>query len=113
MSYNSNDLIKFSLITSSIYFLLNYINNKSCNNLNEIKNMNKIKFVKYQGLGNDFILIDNIKSNELLISSKRSIEICDRHYGIGADGIIFLCKGSNNCKYSMQMYNSNGTTAEM
>lgn len=104
---NNKDIIKFSLITTSIYFFLNYIKNKP------FKNLNNIKFIKYQGLGNDFILIDNRKSNELLISSQRSIDICNRHYGIGADGIIFLCKGSNNCKYSMKMYNANGSIAEM
>ena len=48
-----------------------------------------IEFAKYHGLGNDFILIDNRTSNEPVITPKQAIELCDRHFGIGADGVIF------------------------
>ena len=47
-------------------------------------------FFKYQGLGNDFILIDNRSSSELLLSSGQILKMCNRHFGIGADGVIFL-----------------------
>ena len=41
-----------------------------------------MKFEKYQGLGNDFIILDED------IDEKRVKELCDRHFGIGADGLI-------------------------
>ena len=42
-----------------------------------------IEFSKYQGLGNDFILIDNRHTAEPVISPEQAIAMCDRHFGIG------------------------------
>ena len=64
-----------------------------------------------QGLGNDFICMiydESIKYN-LKIFSKF---LCDRHYGIGADGLIFIGK-SKNADISMRIFNSDGSEAEM
>ncbi|MEL6384770.1 MAG: hypothetical protein AAFQ89_20385, partial [Cyanobacteria bacterium J06626_18] len=47
-----------------------------------------IAFTKYHGLGNDFILVDNRHQNELVLTPEDVIKGCDRHFGIGADGIM-------------------------
>ena len=50
-----------------------------------------MKFVKSHGLGNDYIVIDGKKLKKKL-SKKTIINICDRNYGIGSDGILILEK---------------------
>ena len=42
-----------------------------------------IKFSKYQGLGNDFVLIDNTQSTNPILSPEEGVKICDRNFGIG------------------------------
>ena len=72
-----------------------------------------IEFVKYQGLGNDFILIDNRSSSELIVSPEQAIKLCDRHFGIGADGVIFALPGLDGTDYTMRIINSDGSEPEM
>jgi diaminopimelate epimerase len=72
-----------------------------------------INFTKYQGLGNDFILIDNRYQSEPLISPALAVQMCDRHFGIGADGVIFALPGQPGTDYSMRIYNSDGSEPEM
>ena len=72
-----------------------------------------IDFTKYQGLGNDFILIDNRSSSEPAITPDRAIKLCDRHFGIGADGVIFALPGENGTDYTMRIFNSDGSEPEM
>jgi diaminopimelate epimerase len=72
-----------------------------------------IEFTKYQGLGNDFILIDNRDTAEPLITPEQAISMCDRHFGIGADGVIFLLPGTEDTDYTMRIYNSDGSEPEM
>ncbi|MCB0481470.1 MAG: diaminopimelate epimerase [Flavobacteriales bacterium] len=72
-----------------------------------------MKFVKYQGAGNDFVLIDNRKGDFPVIGSKNEIQkICNRHFGIGADGLILL---ETDSKYDFKMvyYNSDGRESTM
>jgi diaminopimelate epimerase len=69
----------------------------------------KIPFMKYQGLGNDFIIfqakeIEEIKRPDLAIA------VCDRHFGIGADGMVILSEGQD---LKMDFYNNDGTIAPM
>ena len=71
-----------------------------------------IEFSKYQGLGNDFILVDNCHSIEPIITPEQAIKMCDRHFGIGADGVIFALPGKDT-EYSMRIYNSDGSEPEM
>jgi diaminopimelate epimerase len=72
-----------------------------------------LSFSKYQALGNDFILIENIKSQKLP-SIEKCIFLCDRHFGIGADGIIFLCPPQNfQNDFRMKIYNSDGSEPQM
>jgi diaminopimelate epimerase len=72
-----------------------------------------IAFSKYQGLGNDFILIDNRSSDTPIIEPEAAIVWCDRHFGIGADGVIFVLPGQNGCDYTMRIFNSDGSEPEM
>jgi diaminopimelate epimerase len=54
-----------------------------------------ISFVKYHGLGNDFILVDNRGQQTPLITPEQAVVWCDRHFGIGADGVIFALPGQD------------------
>ncbi|VEP18583.1 Diaminopimelate epimerase [Hyella patelloides LEGE 07179] len=72
-----------------------------------------IEFSKYHGLGNDFILIDNRHSAEPIVTPEQAIQICDRHFGIGGDGVIFALPGKEGTDYTMRIYNSDGSEPEM
>ncbi|MBW4623943.1 MAG: diaminopimelate epimerase [Brasilonema octagenarum HA4186-MV1] len=72
-----------------------------------------IEFTKYHGLGNDFILIDNRSSSEPVITPEQAVKLCDRHFGIGADGVIFALPGENGTDYTMRIFNSDGSEPEM
>ena len=72
-----------------------------------------IEFTKYHGLGNDFILIDNRTSPDPVITSKQAVQLCDRHFGIGADGVIFALPGQDGTDYTMRIFNSDGSEPEM
>ncbi len=72
-----------------------------------------LKFTKMHGTGNDFIMINGLK-NDIETYSDLAINLCDRHFGIGADGIIIiLAANENNNDYRMRIFNSDGTEAEM
>ena len=49
----------------------------------------RIDFYKYQGTGNDFIIIDQ-RSDVFELSDKQIAKMCDRKFGIGADGLMYL-----------------------
>ncbi|MEO0825734.1 MAG: diaminopimelate epimerase [Cyanobacteria bacterium J06639_16] len=72
-----------------------------------------IAFTKYHGLGNDFILIDNRQQPDPKITPEDAIRICDRHFGIGADGVIFALPGQDGTNYTMRIFNSDGSEPEM
>jgi diaminopimelate epimerase len=74
-----------------------------------------MEFFKYQSLGNDFILIDGIATPELLstLPPKKVKSICHRHFGIGADGVLFIYKPTPNKPVQCQILNSDGSTAEL
>ncbi|MEY3304685.1 MAG: diaminopimelate epimerase [Pseudanabaena sp.] len=71
-----------------------------------------IAFSKYHGLGNDFILIDNRHSAEPILTSEQAVKWCDRNFGIGADGVIFLLAEANG-EHRMRIFNSDGSEPEM
>ena len=71
-----------------------------------------IAFSKYHGLGNDFILIDNRNSAEPILTSEQAVKWCDRNFGIGADGVIFLLTEANG-EHRMRIFNSDGSEPEM
>ena len=72
-----------------------------------------IEFTKMEGLGNDYIYIDCI-SNERNVNNISELAkfVSNRHFGIGSDGLILLCK-SEVADLKMRMFNSDGTEAEM
>jgi diaminopimelate epimerase len=73
--------------------------------------MTIINFSKLHGQGNDFIIIDAI-SREIRLEKEEILRMCDRHFGIGADGVIMARKLKDGC-FFMDYYNSDGTAAEM
>ncbi|MFZ4666178.1 MAG: diaminopimelate epimerase, partial [Prochlorotrichaceae cyanobacterium] len=72
-----------------------------------------LAFRKYHGLGNDFILIDNRQSPDPVLTPDQAILLCDRHFGIGADGVIFALPGEKGSDYAMRIFNSDGSEPEM
>ncbi|GIV29628.1 MAG: diaminopimelate epimerase [Bacteroidia bacterium] len=70
-----------------------------------------LSFFKYQGAGNDFILIDNRQKNISLETSQIQW-LCDRHFGIGADGLILL-ENSEQADFKMVYFNSDGKESTM
>lgn len=75
--------------------------------------MRKLQFVKMHGLGNDFVLVD-ARSEKLdgLKLPELAGDICDRHFGIGADGLI-LVWDSKKADARMQIFNPDGSEPEM
>jgi diaminopimelate epimerase len=72
-----------------------------------------IKFTKMQALGNDYIYVDGFKQklNRLNLSDL-AMKICDRHFGVGSDGLILVARGKSH-RYRMIFYNPDGSEAEM
>jgi diaminopimelate epimerase len=71
-----------------------------------------IVFNKYQGAGNDFIIIDNRSEVINPVDSDLINRLCDRRFGIGADGLI-LISGSHHYDFDMRYYNSDGFESTM
>ena len=72
-----------------------------------------LHFEKYHGLGNDFVLIDNRHSSDPCLTPEEAVDWCDRHFGIGADGVIFARPGQGGSDYTMRIFNSDGSEPEM
>ena len=70
-----------------------------------------LKFTKMQGLGNDYVYMDAIYQN-IENRSEFAKYVSDRHFGIGSDGLILICK-SDVADFKMQMFNQDGSEAEM
>ncbi len=70
-----------------------------------------IKFDKYHGTGNDFILIDNRKK-EIELSTEQIMYLCHRHFGIGADGLMLL-ELEPGVDFKMVYFNSDGNESTM
>lgn len=71
----------------------------------------KIPFYKYQGTGNDFILIDN-RDKKIELSMEDISRLCDRRFGIGADGLMLL-ENEPGYDFRMVYYNADGNESTM
>jgi len=69
--------------------------------------MNDLAFIKYHGTGNDFIMVDN-RSMQHVLTTAQVQWLCDRHFGVGADGVI-LIEPDPNATFFMNYYNSDGS----
>lgn len=72
----------------------------------------ELQFFKYQGTGNDFVIIDNRQDIFPKNNTKLVAELCDRRFGIGADGLILL-EDDNLSDFKMVYYNSDGAEGSM
>jgi diaminopimelate epimerase len=78
-----------------------------------------LPFSKYHGLGNDFVLVDARSGDAPPMTPAEAEAMCDRNFGVGADGVIFVLPptavqgGSADQQYGMRIYNSDGSEPEM
>jgi len=75
--------------------------------------LENVDFEKYHGLGNDYIILNDIKWN--IPENKKSdlvINLCEIHFSIGADGLIFVCS-SDKADIRMRIFNNDGSEAEL
>jgi diaminopimelate epimerase len=72
-----------------------------------------LNFSKMNGAGNDFVLIDN-RSAGIQLTRDQIVRLCDRHRGVGADGVILLVPSrSGKSDWAWDFYNNDGSTGEM
>ena len=67
----------------------------------------QVQFYKYQGTGNDFIIFDNRKGQYSTLDTKQINFLCDRRFGIGADGLMLL-NNKEGYDFEMKYYNADG-----
>lgn len=73
--------------------------------------MKNLEFTKMQGAGNDYIYVNGF-SQKIENPSELAIKLSNRHFGIGSDGLVLILP-SDTCDFRMQMFNSDGSEAEM
>ena len=72
-----------------------------------------LAFAKMNGAGNDFIFVDN-RAGKIKLTREQIVRLCDRHRGIGADGLMLLIPcASRKADWAWEFYNSDGSTGEM
>ena len=72
----------------------------------------RVQFYKYQGTGNDFIILDNRKNEYNELTNNQIRFLCDRHMGIGADGLMMLNE-KEGYDFEMKYYNADGNEGSM
>lgn len=76
--------------------------------------MTQVNFTKMQGLGNDFVILDYDEYQKTNMPvDKLALKLCDRHWGIGADGLIIVKPDTKNTDIGWIFYNSDGSEAQM
>jgi diaminopimelate epimerase len=71
-----------------------------------------LRFTKMNGAGNDFVMLDN-RAGQVRLVPEQIAQICDRHRGVGADGVLVLEPAANGADFRMRYYNADGGEAEM
>jgi diaminopimelate epimerase len=71
-----------------------------------------LRFTKMNGAGNDFVLLDN-RAGDRTLTRSQIARLCDRHRGVGADGVLVLESATNGADFRMRYYNADGGEAEM
>lgn len=72
-----------------------------------------LDFTKMNGAGNDFVLVDN-RAGKISLTTAQIIRLCDRHRGVGADGVMMLVPArTGKADWAWDFYNSDGSVAEM
>ncbi len=71
-----------------------------------------LSFTKMNGAGNDFVLLDN-RDASLALDTEQIARVCDRHRGVGADGLLLVEPAENGADFRMRYYNADGGEAEM
>ena len=71
-----------------------------------------MRFAKWHGIGNDFVMVAD-PSNEISFDAEQVRKICDRRFGVGADGVIRVAPGPDGADLFMDYINSDGTLGEM
>jgi diaminopimelate epimerase len=74
--------------------------------------MMKLQFFKYQGTGNDFVILDNREGKFPKTNTQLVAHLCDRRFGIGADGLILL-ENDDTADFKMVYYNADGEEGTM
>jgi diaminopimelate epimerase len=72
----------------------------------------RLAFTKMNGAGNDFVMIDN-RDRSITLSRDQIARLCDRHRGVGADGLLAAEPAENGADFRFRYYNSDGGEAEM
>jgi len=77
----------------------------------------ELSFSKYQGLGNDFLMLDGRSASDpdfvFGLTPELVIELCDRRFGVGGDGVILALPANNGGELRMRIFNADGTEPEM
>lgn len=71
-----------------------------------------MEFWKYQGTGNDFMVVEALGGRPAWLDAAAVAALCDRHFGVGADGILLLERG-READWFMRVLNADGSEAEM
>ncbi|MGH2645479.1 MAG: diaminopimelate epimerase, partial [Chitinophagaceae bacterium] len=71
-----------------------------------------IHFKKYQGAGNDFIILDNRDGQYGNLTQKQILILCNRHFGVGADGLMML-NNHDEAAFEMKYFNADGKAGSM
>ena len=72
----------------------------------------RLPFTKMNGAGNDFVVIDN-RDLSVQLDSTQIARICDRHRGVGADGLLAVEPARGDADFRFRYYNADGGEAEM
>ncbi|MET0728035.1 MAG: diaminopimelate epimerase [Acidimicrobiales bacterium] len=71
-----------------------------------------MQLTKHHGLGNDFLVVLDLDGTRS-VSLQHAVALCDRHTGIGADGLVRVTAGTDGADVTMRLFNADGSVAEM